>query len=171
MSKEHLTKFFQSKLFAGIIVGVCIMLVVICVFEAGVVVGYHEASFSSNWGQNYGANFGDSNTSNQMGLPDAHAPSPDGILGKIVSISDPSSSPTTIVISNTQKPEEKVLLDDDTVIRTHEDTVDATSLSVGMYVVVLGIPNDQGEIDAKLIRIVPDPTDGTPSTSPSAANP
>ena len=49
MSKESFVTFFRSKLFAGIVAGVCIMLVAICVFEAGVVVGYHEASFSARW--------------------------------------------------------------------------------------------------------------------------
>ena len=158
MSKESLSQFFQSKLFAGIIVGVCIMLVVICIFEAGIVVGYHEASFSSQWGENYGKNFGDSNPENQMGLPDMHAPNPDGILGKIVSVSPASASTTTIVISSSQKPEEKILINSNTIIRNHEDTIDASALTVGTSVVILGSANDQGEIQASLIRVVPDPT-------------
>ena len=38
-----------------------------------------------------------------------------------------------------------------------------------MYVVVLGASNDQGEVDAKLIRIVPSPI-AIPPTTP-ASNP
>jgi hypothetical protein len=162
MSKESLAQFFQSKLFAGIIVGVCIMLVVICIFEAGVVVGYHEASFSSHWGENYGANFSDTNPSNQMGLPDMHEPTPDGILGKIISVDSASTSSTTIVISSTQKPEEKILIDANTEIRSRESTLTISSLKIGTYVVVLGTPNDQGEVQANLIRIVPAPSPSTP---------
>ena len=157
MSKEALGQFFKSKLFAGIIVGVCGMLVVICIFEAGVIIGYHEAEFSSHWGENYGRNFANSSSSNPMGFPDMRAPTPDGILGKIVSISPTSASSTTIILSNNLKPEEKILIDSGTIIRDHENTLSASELTMGAYIVVLGIPNDQGEIQANLIRVVPAP--------------
>jgi hypothetical protein len=154
MSKESLAEFFQSKMFAGIVAGVCIMLVVICIFEVGVIVGYHEASFSSSWGENYGRNFGNSN--GMPALPDMNLPAPGGILGKIVSVSTVAST-TTIVVSGIQLPEEKILIDANTIIRDHENTIQPSGLTVGSYVVVLGAPDTQGTIQAKLIRVVPAP--------------
>ena len=162
MSRESVITFFRSKLFAGIVAGVCIMLVVMCIFEVGVMVGYHEATFSSRWGQNYERNFG--NMGMMQGLPDGHLPSPDGTLGKIISISNDASS-TTLVVNNSQKPEEKILINSDTLVRDHEKTISASSLTVGSYVVILGIPNDQGEIEAKLVRVVPAPGIMAPAVS------
>ena len=163
MSKESLAEFFRSKLFAGIIAGVCIMLFVLCIFEAGVVVGYHEASFSSRWGQNYGRNFGGSEM--MPGFPDMHGPNSNGTMGKIISVSTVAST-TTIVVSDPQKPEEKIVINTDTIIRDHENTIPASSLSAGSYVVVLGAPDDQGEIQAKLIRVVPAPVMNATTTQP-----
>ena len=156
MTKESLADFFESKLFAGIVAGVCIMLVIICIFESGVLVGYHEATYSSHWGENYGRNFG-SGPMSANGLPDARLPLPDGTMGKILSISNASASSTQIVISNTQNAEEKVLIDTNTIIRDHENTISASTLVPGAYAVVLGSPDEHGEILAKLIRLVPAP--------------
>jgi Domain of unknown function (DUF5666) len=163
MSKDSLTHFFRSKLFAGIIAGVGITLIAVFIFEVGVTIGYHEATFSEGWGANYAKNFG--GPSNDMGLPDAHLPQPNGTFGKIISVSSTTPAGTTIVIDNTSKPEQKVLVTSDTTIRDHENTDTASSLTVGAYAVVVGTPDDQGEIEAKLIRLVPAPT-GT-NTSPN----
>jgi hypothetical protein len=161
MSKESIVAFFRSKLFIGIIFGVCIMLVVMGIFEAGVMVGYHEATFSSRWGQNYERNFGSMGM--MPGLPNDHLPNPDGTFGKIISVSTAAST-TTLVVNSPQNPEEKVVVSADTLVRDHMNTINATSLNIGSYVVVLGSPNDQGEIEAKLIRVVPAPSTTTPSS-------
>jgi hypothetical protein len=157
MSKDQLTEFFRSRLFAGIIAGVGITLIAVFIFEVGVTVGYHEATFSEHWGSSYGNNFG--GPSNTMGLPDNHLPQPNGTFGKIISISTATSSAsdTVITIENSQKPEQSVLVTSDTSIRDHENTVTVSSLTVGSYAVVVGDPDNQGEIEAKLIRLVPAP--------------
>jgi hypothetical protein len=165
MKKETVVEFFRSKLFAGIVIGICIMLVVICIFEVGVIVGYHEADFSNRWSENYNKNF--AGFSNSMGIPDEHIPSPDGILGEIVSATTDSSGTTTLVISSPQKPEEKIIVDGNTVIRDHEDTVTASSLTTGTYAVVIGAPNSDGELHASLVRIVPSPEELSASTTNS----
>lgn len=163
MTKERINEFLRSRLFIGIVAGTGITLAAIFIFEAGVAVGYHQASFSSQWGKNYGENFGarPSRFGGNFGLPDSHLPSPDGIVGRIVSITpsaaDATSGTTTIVIASDQKPEENVLVTNATMIRDHEDTLTLSALKVGSYAVVLGIPDAKGQIDAKLIRIVPAP--------------
>jgi hypothetical protein len=168
MKKETVVEFFRSKLFAGIVIGICIMLVVICIFEVGVIVGYHEADFSNRWSENYNKNFAQSNSfAGTMGIPDSHVPSPDGILGKIISASTDSSGTTTLVVSSPQKPEEKIIVDGNTVIRDHENTVTASSLTTGTYAVVIGAPNSDGELHASLVRIVPSPEELSASTTNS----
>ena len=154
MTYESLRAFINSKLFAGIVTGVCITLVVICIFEVGVMVGYHEANYSSRWGENYTRNFG-SGTMGMHGITDANRPMPDGITGKIVSVTHATASSTELVISDSQHPEEKVLIVSDTIIRDHQNTLSPASLSVDEEVVVLGSPDTNGEIVAKLVIIIP----------------
>jgi hypothetical protein len=155
MHNGKLTEFFRSKLFAGIIAGIGITLIAVFIFEAGVSIGYHEATFSERWGAEYGNNFGGP-TNGDMGLPDMHLPQPNGTFGKIISVT-PGTSSTTIVIENSEKPEQEVLVTGDTTIRDHENTVQSSALVVGSYAVVVGDPDSQGEIEAKLIRLVPAP--------------
>jgi hypothetical protein len=162
MSKESIVAFFRSKFFVGIIFGVCIMFVVMGIFKAGVMVGYHEATFSSRWGQNYEQNFGGMGM--MPGLPNEHLPNPDGTFGKIISISTTAST-TTLVVNSPQNPEEKIVVSADTLVRDHMNTINVTTLSAGSYVVVLGSPNNQGEIEAKLVRVVPAPGTTTPSSA------
>ena len=150
MNRDSLTKFAHSRLFEGIIVGFAIALIVVCIFEAGVAVGHHEASFPSRWGENYARDFGDpSQGLGMLGLDD-HQPNSNGTVGQIVSISS-----TTITIASDQKPEQQIILGSDTVIRNPSGDVTSTALAIGAHVIVLGTPTASGEIDAKLIRIVP----------------
>lgn len=166
MTKERINEFLRSRLFMGIVTGIGITLVAVCIFEAGVAVGYHEASFSSQWGKNYSMNFGvpgvpSSGMTSSLALPDMHGPNPDGLIGKIIRISPSSSAPdsatgtTTMIVASSQKPEESVLVTSDTLIRDRENTVSISALTVGSYAVVLGTPTEDGEINAKLIRLMP----------------
>ncbi|MBA3789315.1 hypothetical protein H0X32_02890 [Patescibacteria group bacterium] len=153
MNTDSVKIFIHSRLFAGIIVGVSIVVIVIFVFEAGILVGYHEAQFSSQWGENYEQNFGgNTGISRVLGMPDGHGPNPHGTFGKILSV-----SPSAIVIINDQQAEQKILLGTTTIIRSQKNTMGTSSLAAGEYAVVLGEPNMQGEIVAGLIRVIPIP--------------
>ena len=165
ITKDSLSQFVRSRLFAGIMLGVAVMLVLVCVFEAGVALGYHEAVFSSHWGANYERNFGGTGMQVMMGVPDGHGPEAFGAIGQIISIAS-----STMVVQNNDQQEEKVIFNGNTVIRNQEITIPASSLSAGTYVVVVGTPDNQGTIDASLIRIIPAPP--TPSTpaAPTTSN-
>ena len=151
-TKDSLNHFVRSRLFAGIILGVGIMFILVCVFEAGVALGYHEATFSSHWGANYERNFGDSGMPGSMGLPDGHDPQPHGATGEIINISG-----STMVVQSSDRQEQKVITASSTSIRNQENTISMSTLTVGTYVVVVGNPDDQGNIDASLIRVIPSP--------------
>jgi hypothetical protein len=149
MNTDSLKTFVRSRLFVGIIAGIGTLFIVLCIFQVGILVGYREAMYSSGFGKNYARNFGGTT---MFGMPDGHEPTPHGDEGKILSIDG-----STIVIDNDQQPEQKVLIDSGTIIRDGESTVSASTLTVGNYVVVVGSPDSQDEIDAKLIRILPAP--------------
>ena len=159
-TKDSLSHFVRSRLFAGILIGVGIMFILVCVFEAGVSLGYHEATFSSHWGANYEQNFGNGGMQGSMGIPDGHDPEPHGTAGQIISISG-----STIVVQNTDRQEQKIVISSSTVIRNQENTMTAASLATGDYVVIVGNPDNQGNIEASLIRIIP----GAPNTAGAPA--
>ncbi len=164
MNSQRLANFFRSRYFLGILIGLIVLLIVFAIFEAGVAFGYHEAMFSARWGEDYGRNFGE--PEDALGLPSSHMPMPEGNVGQIASITGSATS-TILFVSSKEHPEEKVLVDDDTIIRKKDTVLQPSQLAVGMSIVVLGAPNSDGAIDAKFIRVFSTPPGMAASTSTS----
>jgi len=155
-------KFFQSKIFKIIVFGIAGLIAVLLVFQAGMMVGFKKANFSYRWGENYHRNFAGPRNGffeDFIGKDfiDAH-----GVFGSIIKI-----DPSTLIIKGMNDLEKIILLKDDSVIKRFQDTVRPDDLKVGEYIVVIGSPNDAGQIEAKLIRILPPPpTKTSPSSQP-----
>ena len=156
-SKPVSKDYIQSKGFKKILFGIGALIIVLLIFQAGVFIGYHRATFSYQFGDNYRQTFG----MRGGGLPggmemfgggfsNAH-----GSIGKIISITLP-----TLVMEDRDGVEKVILLTDDTVIRYLRDEFKAESLKAGDVVVVIGSPNERAQIEAKFIRVMP-PSSGT----------
>ncbi len=132
---EH---FFQSKLFKGIVFGFFGLIILLVGFRVGVLVGYQRAVFSERWGENYQRNFG---------FMDPH-----GVAGAVLRVAS-----TSLVVGGegADTAEKLVNVSDDTFIRRLQDAIKISDIQVGDRVVVLGSPNESGQIEAKLIRIIP----------------
>ncbi len=143
MNHTDIKAFVKSHTFFKIvaILGACVIALVI--FEAGVMVGFHKASFAYHWQEHYGDNFG------MAGGMGRGGPNPHGTTGRIVSVSLP-----TFVVAGPDENERTVEVDDDTIIRDGNATASTTDLAPGKTVVVLGTPNDTGTIDAGFIRVM-----------------
>jgi hypothetical protein len=147
---EKLEKVFKSKVFVGILYGFGVAVVVVFIFSAGVSVGFHKASFGRAWGENYKNNFGmKPDFPNFMGdnFPNAH-----GAIGKIIKIELP-----TIIVQDKDNTEKVILIKDDTQIEKMKDKIQTGDLKLDDFVVVIGSPNDKGQIEAKFIRLMPMP--------------
>ena len=94
------------------------------------------------------------------GMPGVDLPEAHGAAGKIIKTELP-----TFVIEGTDKVEKVIRTDDDTSIRRFRESVAATDLKIGDFVIVIGTPNDAGEIEARLIRLMPPPPDSALATS------
>lgn len=152
-------EYIQSPSFRGVIIGVTVTLMALIIFQAGVSVGVHKASFANRLGDNFERHFGPSDRGTFMPpdfpgtrheLPGGH-----GAVGEIVTMTLPE-----IVVSGLDGVEKTVVVSDQTIIRQFRDEVTLEALTVGTHVVVLGNPNDEGQVDAALIRILPTPPDG-----------
>jgi len=149
--KNHLKNFLESKKFNAVAYGFLFAVIALLIFQAGVFVGFHKASFSSRQGDNFRNNFGP-RPNKMMGINPGMAefPNPHGVSGKIISISLPS-----IMIEGQDNVEKVIVINKDTFIKNLRDTVSANELKINDSVVVVGNPNEKAEIEAKLIRIMP----------------
>jgi cell division protein FtsX len=141
----------QSKTLRGIIIGIVIVIFAIFIFQAGVFVGYRKADFSGRFGDNYSRAFGGNKIDIKGGFPQDIFVGGHGAVGKIVRINLP-----TLVVADRDNVEKVVIIDNETSVRKFRETSKITDLKAGDFVVILGSPDDDGQIRAKLIRIMPE---------------
>ena len=152
MDSKDLRVFAKSHKFITLLTGVGFLVIALVVFEAGVFVGFHKASFAYGWEENYGRNFGDPHGS--FGMPGAGLPNEHGADGKIVSV-----GPTSFIVMSGNEVEKTVTFASSTVIRIGRDATTSAALTHGSYVVVIGDPDASGTVAAELVRVFPPPMD------------
>ena len=148
-------KIFQSKLFKGSLLGIAGLIILLLIFKAGMMVGIKKADFSCRWSDNYHRNFGGPKGGFWGGFGDRDFMDANGTFGQIIKIEG-----NLLTIKGNQNTEKVILLNESTVIKSMQDTIKATDLKVDDNIVVIGEPNQAGQIAAKLIRIVPLPPIG-----------
>jgi hypothetical protein len=149
----NLKDFFQSKTFRTVLYTIGVLILILAIFQAGMFVGMKRASFFYGNGMGkYHRNFDQRQEGPLFGMERGDFPNTHGTIGKIVKISLP-----TFVIADQDKVEKVVLMKDDSLVRQFRDEIKATDLKVGDFVVVMGTPNDKSQIEAKFVRIMPEP--------------
>ena len=140
----------MKKVFTNIWIAIIgSILLAILIFGAGIAVGRHEGRFGNNWENNYRHMMGGSRSpfalqKNGEGLI------PHGAFGEIVAVNLP-----TIVVKGQAEAEKNILVSSSTAIRAMHTLGSTADLKVGTTIVVIGDPNDEGQISARLIRILP----------------
>jgi hypothetical protein len=143
---EDIKKVFESKVSFRILGGIGIVIVLLLIFSAGITVGFHKASFGHAWGENYERNFG-----MMPGRPMFdNFPNAGGAIGKIIKIELP-----TIIVQDKDNTEKVILIKNDTQIQKMKNSITTKDLKIDDFIVVIGVPNGQGQIEAKFIRIMP----------------
>lgn len=156
---KNLKEFTASKSFQGILIGIGISIVGLLIFQAGVMVGQHKAQFGDRLGGHFERNFVDMErggfpSPQGFGFGEPLPPGGHGAVGEVISVTLP-----TFVIAGPDNLEKTVTVTDDTLIREFRDELSIDGIETGKFVVVLGEPNDDGVIEAKLIRFLPSPPD------------
>jgi hypothetical protein len=151
----NIKAYIKSQSFKGILIGISVAIIALIIFQAGVAVGERKVSFAHRFGDNFERNFRDPRGGGLIhrgfpGGPDM--PGGHGAVGEIVSISLP-----LVVVAGPDNLEKTVLVTDTTKIRKFQDSIEAGELGVGDFIIVLGTPNDEGQVEAKLIRLAPPP--------------
>lgn len=156
--------FFRSKIFKAALIAIGITALLLLSFKAGEFVGYKKARFSYRWAENYHQNFGGPRDGFMRGPIGKFMPehmesfmrdvagkdymNAHGITGAILKIDG-----DTMIIQGQDDIEKTVLISDNTIIKKHRETIAFGDLKVNDTIVIIGSPNDQGQIESKLIRI------------------
>ncbi|MEK7463906.1 MAG: hypothetical protein AAB610_02160 [Patescibacteria group bacterium] len=145
------------------IIGIIGLAVVFAIFQAGVFVGFSKASFLFRGGDNFYRAFedGPGRMGGKMMFRDEFSGG-HGAIGKIIKINLP-----TLVVLGPDNIEKIILTNDSTEVRQFRDASSLDKLSIDQHIAVLGAPNDDGQVVAKFIRIIPaPPAAGSISTNP-----
>ena len=156
---ENIKKVFEGKGSFRILCGIGIVIVALLIFSAGIRVGFHKASFGRAWGEHYNENFGlgQRKGSGRMGdirrigmmdyFPNAH-----GAVGKIIKIELPN-----VIVQDKDNTEKVITISTDTKIQKGRDAILTADLKIDDFIIVIGTLNDKGFIEAKLLRVLPNP--------------
>lgn len=142
--------FFQSRFFSGLIGGVIGLIIILLAFKVGIMVGIRKADFSCKWSDNYHRNFAGPREGFMFGFKDQDFIEAHGSFGEIIKIDG-----NTLVIIGRNNIEKSVSADEKTIIKRFQDDLKVKDLNVKDKIVVIGEPNESGQIEAKLIRVFP----------------
>lgn len=119
-------------------------------FGLGMMVGYKKANFSYKWEENYSRNFMGSRREMPGGMMGRNFTGASGTFGEIIRIDG-----LDLIINGQDGVEKVVVLKSDTAIRDRRNSVNPADLKIGDHITVIGSPNDAGQIEARLVRIMP----------------
>ncbi len=146
-----LKEFFHSQIFKGMIIGLVLATVGLVIFQAGTAVGERRSRFADRFGANFERNFrgpgGGPIWPGEPGVPGGH-----GAAGEIISLALPE-----LVVAGPDQLEKTIVLSGETIIRQFQTELTPDQLKLGDHLVTFGAPNDKGQIEARLIRLLPPP--------------
>ena len=166
-----MSEFFKSKWVQVVIVCLAGLILLTGSFWLGVNIGARKSRHFNDWCGNFDRQMpGREDRGIGQGLlpPPPVLPGSHGVFGKVISVSGSS-----LVIQGKDNLEQDVLVTTSTQIRLGRDQAALQDVKADMEASVLGAPNSQGQIEARLIRLFEGPpantsaTNGTP-TPPSA---
>ncbi|HRY63001.1 MAG TPA: hypothetical protein P5267_00105 [Patescibacteria group bacterium] len=143
-------KFFQSKAFKVSLIALGLFIIILVSFQAGLLVGFRKAGFSYRWEENYHRNFAGPKGGFIDDLRGREFIESSGVFGPIIKIDGQS-----VVIRGKDNVEKIIMIKSDAVIRRGKENLKLSDLRVDDPLVVIGEPNDAGQIEAKLIRVMP----------------
>ena len=153
--EKTIKKLFQNRdVLKWVIIGLASFVILILVFGAGMKVGALKAGYSYRWAENYHKNFAGPQSgffSDWGNSPRGEFINAHGVFGSIIKIDG-----NTIITKGKDDVEKTVLVSENTLIQKGRETIKSSDLNVEENIIVIGSPNEQGQIEAKLIRVMPD---------------
>ena len=141
---------FESKKFKTAICIIAALIVFLLIFQAGIIVGFKKASFSYQWGENYYRNFAGPRKGLAGDFRGKEMMAPHGVFGIIL-----KKENFSLVVKDIDNTEKLILINEDTIINRFRDNISQDDLKVNDKITVIGSPDNSGQIEARLIRVMP----------------
>lgn len=138
----------HSKFLHGMLLGIAVLVVLLAAFEAGMLVGARRVSHFSHWCEQNERMFAPPGPAQFFNVP--FSPDGHGVFGNVL-----STSGTSMTVEGQDGIEHVVIIVGDTLVRRGQDNLTSTDVHPNDHVGVFGDPDDDGDIEAKLIRIFP----------------
>ncbi|MEK7641762.1 MAG: hypothetical protein AAB365_02090 [Patescibacteria group bacterium] len=155
MNMHDIFRYIQSPKASAAIRVLLALFVLIIVFWTGVSVGWRKAEFSYRFSDSYYRSFGSRDRS-PIGMIGMRSPDDliggHGAVGKVLSVSLP-----TIIVSEGSGLEKTIRITADTIVRSGRAGIASTTITDRDFIVVIGVPDQNGQVTAKLIRVLPPP--------------
>jgi len=151
-NNEQNNKKINPDVLKWVIIAIIGFVVIVLIFGAGIFVGGMKARFSYRWAESYHKNFagpregffGRQGGSLKIPFTPGDFIESRGTFGEVIKVND-----SDIVIKGKDNAEKVILIGKDTIIATTKEE----KLKVGDCAVVIGSPTEEGQIQAKLIRV------------------
>lgn len=150
-NKQNQDKKLNPDILKWIIVGLLVVVIIVFIFGVGLFVGQKRAKFSFRWAEQYHKMFAGPRVGffgDWQRFPGGEFIEAHGAFGEIIEMKE-----NEFVIKGRGDVEKVIVLTDKTTIQKGREALKKENLKVGNWVVVIGSPNEQGQIEAKLIRI------------------
>lgn len=144
----NLQTFFQSKKFKWLLGGIGAFIILLLALQLGFAIGSRKALFSCRWAQNYHRMFGGPKAGFLQEFSGKDFISGHGTAGNIVAIDG-----NNIIIQGQDNIEKLVTIASSTIIKSGETDIPSSELKINEPLVIIGSPQEDGSILAKIIRI------------------
>jgi len=145
--KNYLNSIKIGKL--TLIIGIILLMIVS--FQFGIFIGFGKASFNFRNGERYFLEMNGRRDDPMMGLRRDDFQNTYGTIGKIIKI-----SPDIIIVLDKDQKEKTISISTSTIIKKFREDIKPINLKIDDFITVIGSPEDNGFIGAKLIRVMPD---------------
>jgi hypothetical protein len=144
-------EFLKSKKFKWVVIVFGVFVIAFASFTAGIFVGYNKARFSYDWGEHYDRNFGGPAHGIFGPQPGSQFMNAHGASGMVLAVEVASS---TFILRGPDNMEKTVFVSSSTALQTGRTVIHLSDLHAGDSVLVIGAPNEQGQIEARLVRVL-----------------
>ena len=146
----------ERDILKWVLVGLVVFIVLALVFKIGMFVGEKKAQFSFRWAENYHKMFAGPKAGflgNLRMPPFSEFIEGHGTVGEIIKIEG-----NNLVVKGRGDVEKLILVNEKTIIKSGFKNIKVSDLKIGDIIVIIGSPNEKGQIEAKLIRVFPPKT-------------
>jgi hypothetical protein len=143
----------ERDILKWVLVGLAVFIVLALVFKIGMFVGEKKAQFSFRWAENYHKMFAGPKAGflgNLRMPPFSEFIEGHGTVGEIIKIEG-----NNLIVKGRGDVEKLILVNEKTIIKSGFKNIKVSDLKIGDIIVIIGSPNDKGQIEAKLIRVFP----------------